>query len=191
MQFRFTLDTRNVVALPTKGAFLNARYMESQSWLNGETDYRIWEGVFQQAYDFRGNSLRLILAGGNIIEGDPPLSRSLRLGGIRTFPGLRPGELRGRNYWLAGGGYSWRLAELQPVFGQAVYAGVRLQAAEVGERYDGVDDGVLWGISGSLNGLTPVGPFTLSVGYVDIDQWRLQFSLGRPMPEGSLLDAIH
>jgi hypothetical protein len=42
-----------------------------------------------------------------------------------------------------------------------------------------------------LNGRTPLGPFILSLGYVDNDSWELQFTLGRPIPEGSALDAIH
>jgi hypothetical protein len=53
------------------------------------------------------------------------------------------------------------------------------------------NDGTLYGIAGSLNGRTLLGPFILSLGYVDNGSWELQFTLGRPIPEGSALDAIH
>jgi hypothetical protein len=36
-----------------------------------------------------------------------------------------------------------------------------------------------------------VGPFILSLGYVQSDIWELQFTIGRPVPEGSALDAIY
>ena len=39
-------------------------------------------------------------------------------------------------------------------------------------------------------GRTPVGPLTLSLGYVDNDSWQLQFSLGRPIAEGSAIDDV-
>jgi hypothetical protein len=72
--------------------------------------------------------------------------------------------------------------------------GNRRQRCTAGARqHDNLrpDDGVLYGIAGSLNGRTPVGPFILSLGYVDNESWELQFTLGRPIPEGSALDAIH
>ena len=59
-----------------------------------------------------------------------------------------------------------------------------------GRRFD-VHEGTLYGISGSLNGRTPIGPFILSLGYVTNDSWELQFTLGRPLPEGSALDKIY
>ena len=66
-----------------------------------------------------------------------------------------------------------------------------LQAGEVNGRFDGVDEGTLLGISASIGGNTPIGAFTVSLGYVNNDSFRLQFSLGRPVNEGSLLDALH
>ena len=190
LQYRFIYDTRDSVALPTKGSFFNGRYLESRSWLGGELDYSLWEAVLEQAFEFHGNSFSVILGGGNTLHGEPPVNDKFQLGGIRTFPGLRPGELRGNEYWYAGTSYRWRVTDLLPVLGQALYAGLRLQAGEVSQRVDGIDDGPLLGISGNLSGRTPVGSFVLSLAWLDTDVWRLQFSLGRPMVEGSLLDEI-
>jgi hypothetical protein len=49
----------------------------------------------------------------------------------------------------------------------------------------------LLGLSGSVGGRTPVGPFLLSVGFVDNGSWQLQFTLGRPLNEGSMLDELY
>lgn len=118
------------------------------------------------------------------------VSEEIRLGGIRTFPGLRAGELRGNSFWYAGTSYLWRVLDLQPLFGQTLYAGLRLQTGEMRERFDGVDAGTLYEISRSISGHTPIGPFQLSLGFVDNCSRLLQFTIGRPVPEGSILDEI-
>jgi NTE family protein len=188
---RFVYDSRDVITLPTRGVFVNLRYLDSQDWFGGEQDYRIAEGLIAPAFDIDGDSLSLILGGGALLSGDLPLNEQIEVGGLRTFPGLRPGELRGNDYWFAGARYLKRLTDLAPVFGQSVYAGVRLQAGEM--KSDGVlaDSGTLYGISGSLTGLTPLGPFLLSLGYVVDRSVRLQFAIGRPVREGSILDTLN
>jgi NTE family protein len=186
-------DTRDDIGLPTRGSLVYLRYVNSGSLLGGEQDYDLAEGVFTKSFPSRrGDSFSLILGGGKALAGELPPSRDFRLGGIRSFPGLRFDELRGTEYWFAGTSYLWKVADIQPLFGQALYAGLRLQAGRMTGHNDlRPDDGVLYGIAGSLNGRTPVGPFILSLGYVDNDSWELQFTLGRPIPEGSALDAIH
>jgi NTE family protein len=191
LQFRAAYDTRDSVGLPTRGTFLNVRYVYSSDWLDGEERYELLEGVIQHAFNIGGNALNLIAGGANTLSGELPVTQQIQLGGIRTFPGLRPGELRGNGYWFAGTIYSWRLLDIQPLFGQSIYAGIRLQAGEVTDRIDQVDDGTLYGLSGSLTGRTPVGTLLLSLGFVDNGSWLLQFSLGRKVPEGSSLDDIH
>jgi NTE family protein len=191
VQARFIYDTRDAVGLPTRGTFLNTRLVNSQSWLGGEQNYELVEGVLAQAFDVKGNSLTLILGGANTLRGEVAVTQQIQLGGIETFPGLQLGQLRGDGYWYAGTSYSWRLLDLQPLFGQSMYAGLRYQAGEVQNRIDQVDEGTLHGVAGSLSGRTPLGPFLLSLGFVDNGSWLLQFSLGRPITEGSMLDAVH
>ena len=98
--------------------------------------------------------------------------------------------MRGDAYWFAGSSYFWKVADIQSLFGQALYAGLRLQAGRMGDRIDQVNDGALYGASTSLGGNTPVGPFIVSLGYVDNGSWQLQLAVGRPVPEGSILDEI-
>ncbi len=191
IQLRAVYDTRNAIALPTRGTFWNARYVASSDWLNGEQDYSLFETVFMKSFEVRrGNSLSVMIGGADTLDGELPITQQFKLGGIRTFPGLRPGELRGNSYWVAGASYYWRLLELQPLFGQALYAGLRVQAGDVGDRFDGAPEETLYGLAGSVGGRTPIGPFLLSLGFVDDGSWQLQFTLGRPVAEGSLLDEV-
>jgi len=174
--------------LPTTGGYVNVRYENSGSWLSGEQDYSLAEGVVTQSFPLRGSSLGLIAAGGAELSGTLPSTRDFLIGGIRSFPGLRMNELRGDSYWVAGANYRQKIADILTLFDQSLYAGLRLQAGRVGGRRDGVQDGALYGISGNLNGRTPLGAFILSLGYVNNDSWALQFAIGAPMPEGSVLD---
>jgi NTE family protein len=187
---RFVYDTRDAVGLPTRGTFLNTRYVHAGSWFGGEVDYDLVEGVLTQSFPWRGDSLSFILGGGAEFDGALPATEEFQLGGIRTFPGLQPGELRGDSYWFAGTSYSWKIADIQALFGQAYYAGLRLQAGRVGSPIDDNDEGTLVGLAGSLSGRSPVGPFLVSLGWVDNDSWQLQLAIGRPIPEGSILDEI-
>jgi NTE family protein len=186
----FVFDTRDSAALATRGTYINLRYLNAAEMLGGEVDYSLGEAAITQSWALRGNSLNLILAGGAELSGDLPPPRDFRIGGIRSFPGLRPGELRGSRYWLAGGSYQWKVADILSLFDQSVFAGLRAQAARIGDRRDDINDGVLFGIAGSLSGRTPVGPFSLSLGWVNNDSVELQFSLGRPIAEGSAIDEV-
>jgi NTE family protein len=190
-QLRAFFDTRNSVALPTHGAFLTSRYVDSDDSLGGEFDYSLVEGMYAQAFGVRGgNSLTVAVGAADTLSGELPVTELFTLGGIRTFPGLRPGELRGSSYWSLSARYAWRLVELSPLSGQALYAGIRAQVGEMRKRFDGLAPEVLYGLSGSVGGRTPVGPFLFSLGYVDGGDWQVQFTLGRPIAEGSLFDEV-
>jgi NTE family protein len=190
-QLRAFFDTRNSVALPTRGAVLTSRYVDSDDALGGEFDYSLIEGMYAQAFGVRGdNSLTIAVGAADTLSGDLPVTELFTLGGIRTFPGLRPGELRGSSYWSMSARYSWQLVDISPLSGQALYAGVRAQVAEMRKRFDGLEPEVLYGLSGSIGGRTPIGPFLFSLGYVDGGEWQVQFTLGRPIAEGTLFDEV-
>jgi outer membrane protein assembly factor BamA len=190
-QLRAFFDTRNSVALPTHGAVLTSRYVDSAHTLGGEFDYSLIEGMYAQAFGVRGdNSLTIAVGAADTLSGELPSTELFTLGGIRTFPGLRPGELRGSSYWTLSARYSWQLVDISPLSGQALYAGIRAQVGEMRKRFDGLPPEVLYGLSGSIGGRTPVGPFLFSLGYVDGGDWQVQFTLGRPVAEGSLFDEI-
>jgi len=184
-------DTRNAIGLTTGGTYFNARYVNSGSWAGGEQRYEVAEAIVTQSLPWRGDALNFFAATGGKLSGLLPPTRDFMLGGIRSFPGLQLNELRGTKYWVAGGRYLWKLADIQPLFGQALYGGLRAQAGRMGGRIDEVEEGALYGLSGSLSGRTPVGPFILSLGWVNNDSWQLQFALGRPVPENSIIDQLY
>ncbi len=189
--FKAIYDTRDSVALPTRGAMLLGRYISSGSWLGGEQSYAAVDALVAKAFPFRGDTLYLLAAGGDELNGELPPYRQFRLGGIRSFPGLEREQLRGTRYWLGSASYNWKVADIQALFGQALYGGLRLSAGQMYDRVDGVDDGVMYGAAVSGSGRTPIGPVTLSLGGTSDGFWQLQFALGRPVEEGSIIDEIY
>jgi len=187
---RAVYDTRDSVGLPTRGSFVNARWVKSTNAIGGEFDYELVESVYAQAFNIRGDSLSLIIGGAETLSGDLPITQQIQIGGIRTFPGLKPGELRGDSYRFGSVRYAWLLRDIQPLLGQAVYAGVSLQAGRVGGRIDELPEDTIYGIAGSLGGRTSLGPFQLSLGVVEDRSWELQFTVGLPVAEGSILDEL-
>jgi NTE family protein len=191
LQLQALVDTREAIGF-APGSFFNARYVDSTDWLSGDEEYQLLEAVFARGFEGkRGNVLGLVLGGADTLSGTLPISQEIELGGIRTFPGLRPGELRGDEYWFAGTSYHWRLFDIVPLFGNALYAGVRFQGGRMENPLDVGNQDTLLGLSGSVGGRTPIGPFLLSVGFVDNGSWQLQFTLGRPLNEGSMLDELY
>jgi NTE family protein len=185
-----TYDTRDTVGLPSKGSLLTARYLSSGAWLNGEQSYDQAEALLLKVLPFRGDALYVFAAGGAEFGGETPPYALFSIGGINSFPGLARQQLRGSSYWISGASYNRKLGDIQTLFGQAVYGGLRLTAGDVGDRIDQVDDGTILGAALSLGGRTPIGPFLLSLGTTNNGFWELQFAFGRPIREGSILDAI-
>ena len=185
-----TWDTRDVVGLPSQGSLVTARYQSAGAWLNGEQSYEHAEGLILKVIPFRGDALYVFAAGGGELTGTLPPYELFAIGGINSFPGLERQQLRGTSYWISGTSYNRKLGDIQRLFGQALYGGLRLTAGDVAGRVDDVDDGTIFGAALSLSGRTPVGPFLVSLGGTNNGFWELQFAFGRPIREGSILDAI-
>jgi NTE family protein len=184
-------DTRDAAALPTRGMYAQVDYTSSGGWLGGEQSYDVLEAVVSRSTPWRGGTLLLAAGGGRTVDGDLPRHRDFQVGGIRSFAAFAPGELRGEGYWSVSTGYGKRLVEFSPLFRQVLFGGVGLEAVRMTDRLDGVNDGIILGASLSLGARTPAGPFLLTVGVADNDSVTLHFALGRPIPEGTLLDRLH
>ena len=84
-----------------------------------------------------------------------------------SLPGLSLGELRGTSYWSAQASYLQRIADISYVFGQSIYAGLTLTAADMSGRLDGVYAQPTYSGAFVLAGRTPLGPMTLSLAATD------------------------
>jgi len=188
----FVFDTRNTPLLPTHGWLARVDYFSSDKSLNSENNYQRLDSLVQAAFRVRHDVIIASVAGGTAFNSDLPLYESFVLGGPASFAGFGVGELRGSDYWLGSVAYLRKIADISKLFGQALYAGLQLQAGAMKEipqlNSGGLYDGTLYSGSVFLTARTPIGPATLSLAGASINSWLITFSLGRPIEEGTILD---
>jgi NTE family protein len=189
---KFIFDTRNTPLLPTRGWLARVDYFSSERSLSSDHTYRRLDSMLQAAYPLRNDVIIVAVAGGTAFNSELPAYEALTLGGPNSFPGFGIGELRGTDYWTGSVRYLSKVADISKLFGQALYAGLQVQAGAMKEipqlNISGAYDGTLYSGSIFLTARTPIGPATLSIAHASINNWVIAFSLGRPVEEGSVLD---
>ena len=103
---------------------------------------------------------------------------------------LSIGELRGQSYWSAQAGYLHKVGDINPVFGQSVFAGVVLSAGDMSDRIDFRREEIIYSGALVLRAITPLGPVGLSFAATSTDDWQVVFGLGRPIEERAITDPV-
>ena len=181
-------DNRDTAFSPTRGYAMDFEYMKSDSSLGADRDWERAEIGLGVAVPFRNDVLWVTLAGGSDLGSALPPDRAFALGGPSSFPGLELGELRVDGYWTIDTSYLWRVKEGFSIRNLALYAGIRLQAGAVYDRFDTGESEDIYGGSLFLTGRTLVGPLTVGVGMTSTDSWSAWLSIGRPVGHGTILD---
>ena len=163
-------------------------YFRSEEALGAEAPYDRFEGTATVVLPFRRNVGYLRVSGGSSFDTVLPLYDTFSLGGPVSLPGLSIGELRGSSYWSAQASYLQRIADISYVFGQSIYAGLTLTAADMSGRIDGVNAQPTYSGAFVLAGRTPLGPLSLSLAATTESDWQLVLGLGRPIEERTIND---
>ena len=189
-----TFDSRDTAFNPTRGIAAALEYAYVDDSLGAELDWERLELGIGMAVPVRNDVVWMTLAGGTDLDSDIPADRYFMLGGPGSFPGFELGELRLTDYWTASGSYLWKFKDLMSIRGQALYAGVRLEAGQVFGRLEQLvspafdDDEMIYGGSLYLTGRTQAGPLTLGLGMTSTDSWSLWIAVGRPIGNGTILE---
>jgi NTE family protein len=189
-----TYDSRNTAFNPTRGIAAALEYAYVDESLGAGIDWERIELGLGVAWPVRNDVVWLTLAGGSDLDSQMPVDRYFMLGGPGSFPGYELGELRLTDYWTASGSYLWKIKDILTIRGQALYAGLRLEAGQIFGRLesraagDFDTDQMLYGTSVYLTGRTPAGPLTLGLGFSSDDSWSLWLSVGRPIGNGTILE---
>jgi NTE family protein len=141
-----------------------------------------------RAWPLDGDVVSLRAAGGANFEGELPFYDLFTLGGPISFPGLGLGQLRGTSYWTLSSNYLHKVADISPLFGQAMYAGGGLIVGDMSGRLDEIREPTTVGGSLVFGGRTPLGPLTMSVALTSTDEWSVLVTLGRPIEERTITD---
>ena len=189
-----TYDSRDTAFNPTRGVAAALEYAYIDDSLGADLDWERLELGIGMAVPVRSDVVWMTVAGGTDLNSSMPADRYFMLGGPGSFPGFELGELRLTDYWTASGSYLWKIKDIMSIRGQALYAGVRLEAGQVfGRLESGIlpgfgDDEVIYGGSLYLAGRTQAGPLTVGLGVTSTDSWSLWIAVGRPIGNGTILE---
>ena len=186
--FAFTYDDRDKAALATRGWLARLLYYRSMEQLGAAADYDRLEGMVVRSLPLWGNLIYLRAMGGASFGTDLPVYDNFVLGGPTSLPGLSTGQLRGNSYWAATAAYLHKIGEINPLFGQSLYLGFSLTAADMSDRLDQVQSEPIYSGAVVFGGRTPLGPLTLSLGAATTSDWQIMFGLGRPLEERNVSD---
>ena len=185
---RYTFDSRDRDVLWQRGMVARMNYFRSEEAFGAAALYDRFEGTATVVLPFRRNVGYLRVSGGSSFDTPLPVYDLFSLGGPVSLPGLSIGELRGTSYWGAQASYLQRVADISYVFGQTIYAGVTLTAADMSGRIDGVTAPPTYSGAFVLAGRTPLGPLSLSFAATNDAEWQIVLGLGRPIEERSIND---
>jgi NTE family protein len=180
-------DTRDTPFSPTRGLVAAFEYFDNDRSLGAGRSWQRAEFGLGLAVPFRNNVMRLDLGGGSSLQGRLPADRLFSLGGPVSLAGAELNAIRADAYWTLSGSYLWRIKDIFSLRGQALYAGLRLQALEAYQTLDGRDQHQIGSVSVFVTGRTPVGPLTAGLATTTINSHILWISFGRPIAEGTLL----
>lgn len=184
----FTFDSRDTPFNATRGAAATLEYFRSEESLGADSDWERLEIGLGLAVPVRNDVIWMTLAGGSNLNSVLPADRTFRIGGPGSFPGFELGEIRSDEYWLASGSYLWKIKDIMSIRGQALYAGLRLQAGQTYERLDQIDEDTMYGASLYVTGRTQVGPLTVGFGATSTESYSVWLAIGRPIGHGTILE---
>ena len=181
---RFVFDDRDSRFVPTRGTYAHVDFYAAESALGSDVSYQRAELFAQQVFSFRGNLLYFELAGGSDFDAKAPPYDLFTLGGVGSLAGFQQEELRGHEYAFGRLAYLHKVTDLQTLLGQALYAGISVEAGNMFERIDGVPtSGAILGSSLFFGGRTPLGPLLLVFGIAEGGHKAAFIQLGRPLRE--------
>jgi outer membrane protein assembly factor BamA len=176
------------VTATRSGQLVRVTYFRGEESLGAVGPYDRLEGTATLALPISRNVAYVRASGGASFDSELPIYDTFTLGGPVSMPGLNVGELRGTSYWSAQASYLQRIADISYVFGQSLYAGLALSAADMSGRIDAVQAEPIFSGAFVLAGRTPLGPVSVSFAVTSDSEWQLMFGLGRPIEERTITD---
>jgi outer membrane protein assembly factor BamA len=185
---RYVYDSRDRDTLWQRGTLMRMTYFRGEESLGAVGSYDRLEGMLTMAVPVRDNVAYVRVSGGSSLDTLLPVYDTFTLGGPVSMPGLSIGELRGTSYWSAQASYLQRIADISYVFGQSLYAGFALTAADMSGVIDFTRSDTIYSGAFVLAGRTLLGPLSLSLAVTSDSEWQLMLGLGRPIEERTITD---
>lgn len=173
------LDQLDDPIFPSKGYQLEVDGLFSFEDLGSSKSFSTLELKATAPFTLGPHTIIPKLALGNSLGTDLPFYASFDIGGLDSFAGYAPYQLRGNYYGVGSLGYRYQLGKLPPTLGNGLYALARIDAGNAGfnsseVRLKNLDYGALVGLGAN----TIAGTCTLALGKAESTTMRFYFQIG-------------
>ncbi len=167
------------VQVPTRGTEIRSLYMYSTQSPNSSEGYSQLDTKISHFIPVRSRGIILGIGEGGTSFGATNLGLAgFSLGGPLRLSAYEQGELLGNDYFLAQAGYLHQLLKLNPVIGDAIYAGGIYEIGKVWGAAPGTPT-LPYDVAGTLIVKTLIGPIYGGVSVGDSGHHAWFFGLGR------------
>lgn len=176
---RLVIDRLDSSSVPRHGFAGQLSGFRSEPSLGADDAYHKIAGAFS-SYATRGRHTAFLgLEGGTALDSELPIYDQFVLGGLFSFSGYRPQELRGQHVAIARQGYLYRAFDLPPSLGVAMYVGGWLEVGNVWQRRQDVDaTDLTYSLTLAAALDTRLGPMYFGYGYAERGTGYFQLLVG-------------
>jgi NTE family protein len=176
---RLRLDQLDDPVFPSKGYQLSLDGIFAYEELGSSETFSKLELHAQVPFSIGSHTIIPQLSMGTSFGTDLPFYMLFDVGGLESFAGLAPYQLRGNYYSVGSLGYRYELGKLPPTFGNGLYALARFDIGNAWfnsneARFKNVNYGALVGLGAD----TIIGTCTMGVGKAESTNLRFYFSIG-------------
>jgi NTE family protein len=175
----WVLDRLDSLDFPRQGFLLTGEAELARRILGGADVYDRISLEAEQAFGSERSSLLLAARYQTALGGQLPLYEQFTLGGFLNLSGLALDQEVSSRITFLRAVYRWRVATFSALL-PALYAGVSIEAADLGARPGGVSPGQLYGGSTFLSADSALGPLYLGIGVAEGGFASLYLYVGRP-----------
>ena len=176
---RFQYLGQDSVQVPTRGTEFRTLYTYLTQRPNGSGGFSQWNSTLEHFIPVKSRGIIFGTASGGTSFGATNLGLAgFSLGGPLRLSAYDRGELLGSDYFLVQSGYLYRLLRLNPVIGDAVYAGGFYEIGKVWDGSPGTPN-LPNDISEILIMKTLIGPIYGGASIGDSDHRKWFFGVGR------------
>jgi NTE family protein len=174
-----TLDRLDQYTFPQRGFYLSIVGEQGREYLGNEVDAKSLSAIYRHAITVRRNLVSVVLRGGTALGSELPAYDQFTLGGLESFGGLGPGQLRGPYMAAARLSYLYRVADFSPTNGKGIYAGLMVDAGNAWRTsHDVSAHDLRCGGTAVLALDTVIGPIFVGFGIADGGLMQAYLSLG-------------
>ena len=181
LRARLVVDTLDDWVFPTSGVFARMEVMRAGRGLGGNVDFDKVTARLEVPVPLGGrHRAALSVLGGTAFGSDLPLGEAFALGGFLTLSGMQPHQVLSDRFLFGVAQYAYRLGK-PGSFGDQLYLGASLEAADVGGRINTVsDDDMILAGSIYLALDSAFGPLYFAIGASDDGNQAIYLFFGRP-----------